>query len=204
MSIVIPTSREQLDHVATAVMMGIHDVFHANINNGNDPISEKKLLKGNGQYSLLKTLLGFNFDGNRKTLWLEEEKRAKLLTILHQWLCATSREHGIPFSEFELVVQKLRHAFTALPGGRGLLSPCNRVVRLRPPMVYLHRNEPLQSAISNCHTLLRESTTRPTRCRELVAGWPDYVTVVDASSHGAGGVIIGELSDCKPTVFRLQ
>jgi hypothetical protein len=84
MSIVIPTSHEQLDHVATAVMMGIHDVFPANISNGNDPISEKKLLKGDGQYSLLKTFLGFDFDGDRKTLWLEEEKHAKLLTILHQ------------------------------------------------------------------------------------------------------------------------
>ena len=71
-------------------------------------------------------------------------------------------------------------------------------------VVYFHRNEPLRSAISNCRTLLRESTTRPTRCRELVAGWPNYVGVVDASSHGVGGVIIGELSDCPPTVFRLQ
>ena len=204
MSIVIPTSREQLDHVATAVMTGIHDVFPANIIDGNDPISEKKLLKGEGQYSPFKTLLGFDFDGDRKTLWLEEEKRAKLLTILHQWLRATSREHGIPFIEFESVVAKLRHAFTALPGGRGLLSPCNRILKLRPQIVYFHRNEPLRSAISNCRTLLRESTTRPTRCRELVAGWPDYVGVVDASSHGVGGVIIGELSECKPTVFRLQ
>ncbi len=107
MSIVIPTSRKHLDHVAMAVMTGIHDVFLANINDGNDPISKKKLLKGDGQYSLMKTLLGFDFDGVHKTLWLEEEKRAKLLTILHQWLRATSHEHGIPFIEFELVIQKL-------------------------------------------------------------------------------------------------
>jgi hypothetical protein len=204
MSIVIPTSREHLNHVAMAVMTGIHDVFPANINDGNDPISEKKLLKGDGRYSLMKTLLGFNFDGDRKTLWLEEEKRAKLLTILHQWLRATSRKHGIPFNEFESVVAKLRHAFTALPGGCGLLSPCNRVLKRRPPIVYFHHNKPLRLAISNCRTLLRESTTCPTCCRELAAGWPDYVGVVDASSHGVGGVIIGKLSDCPPTVFRLQ
>jgi hypothetical protein len=37
-----------------------------------------------------------------------------------------------------------------------------------------------------------------------VAGWPDFIGVVDASSHGVGGVIIGELSECLPTVFRLQ
>ena len=204
MSIVIPTSQEQLEHVATAIMMGIHDVFPADIVDSNDPISEKKLVKGEGQYSLFKTILGFDFDGKRKTMWLEEEKRAKLLTILHSWLRAGSLNRGIPFREFESVIAKLRHAFTALPGGRGLLSPCNRLLKRRPPVVYFHRNEPLHAAISNCRTILRESTNRPTRCRELVAGWPDFIGVVDASSHGVGGVIIGELSECPPTVFRLQ
>jgi hypothetical protein len=86
MSIAIPTSREQLEHVATAIMTGIHDVFPADIINSDDPISEKKLLKGEGQYSLLKTLLGFDFDGKQNTMWLEEKKGAKLLTILHSWL----------------------------------------------------------------------------------------------------------------------
>ena len=71
-------------------------------------------------------------------------------------------------------------------------------------MVYFHRNASLHAAISNCRTILRESTSRPTRCRELVAGWPNFIGVVDASSHGVGGVIIGELSECLPTVFRLQ
>jgi hypothetical protein len=53
-------------------------------------------------------------------------------------------------------------------------------------------------------TLLRKSTTRPMRCKELVAGFPNYISVCDASSFGAGGIIIGELSECFPTVFRLQ
>jgi hypothetical protein len=66
MSIVIPTSQQQLQHVATAVMTGIHDVFPANIVDANNPISEKKLLKGEGQYSTSKTLLGFDFDGRQK------------------------------------------------------------------------------------------------------------------------------------------
>ncbi len=41
MSIVIPTSREQLEHVATVGMTGIHDVFPADIVANNNPISEK-------------------------------------------------------------------------------------------------------------------------------------------------------------------
>jgi hypothetical protein len=64
MSLVIPTTKEQLDHVASAIMTGIHDVFPGNIVNSDDSISLKKLHKGEGTYSTLKTLLGFDFDGN--------------------------------------------------------------------------------------------------------------------------------------------
>jgi hypothetical protein len=108
------------------------------------------------------------------------------------------------FKEFESVTAKLCHAFLALQGSKGLLSPCNRLLRKRPDVVYFHWNPPLFSAIKDMRTLLRESTTRPTRCKELVTGWPDYVGVCDASSFGVGGVIIGKLSECRPTLFRLQ
>ena len=70
------------------------------------------------EYNLSKTLLGFNFDGKRKTMWLEEEKRAKLLPFLHSWLRVGSLNRGIPFGEFKSVIAKLWHAFTALPGSR--------------------------------------------------------------------------------------
>jgi hypothetical protein len=171
MSIVIPTSQEQLLHVATAVMTGIHDVFPANAVNANNPISEKKPLKGEGQYSLSKTVLGFNFDGRNKTLWLEEEKRAKLLTILHSWVWSEKLNRGIPFKEIESVVARLRHAFIALPGGKGLLSPCNRLLKLRPQVVYLHRNEPLHSAISNCRIYQSNNALLRTGCRVARLHW---------------------------------
>ncbi len=193
-----------MEHVATGVMTGIHDVFPADIVASNDPISEKKLLKGEGQYSLFKTLLGFDFDGQQKTMWLEEEKRAKLLTILHRWLHAGKRNCGVPFVEFESVVAKLRHAFTALPGGWGLLLLCNCLLKGRPPIVCFHQNEPLNLANSNCRIILWELTSRPAHCPELMAGWPDFVGVVKASSHGVGGITIGKLFECPPTVFCLQ
>ena len=110
----------------------------------------------------------------------------------------------ILFSEFESVTVRLRHAFLAVQGGKGQLSPCNRLLRKLPEVVYFHLNAPLFLAIKDMCTILHKSTTQPTRCNKLVAGWLDYVGICDASSFGAGGVIIGELSDCCPTVFRLQ
>ena len=138
------------------------------------------MIKGEAQHRTFKTLLGFDFDGKRKTMWLEEEKRAKLLITLKGWIRSGERERGIPFREFDSVTQKLRHAFLAVQGGKGLLSPCNRLRRKRPGVVYFHRNAPLFLAIKDMRTILRKSTTRPTRCKELVAGWPDYVGICDA------------------------
>ncbi len=132
MNIVIPTSKDLLEHVATAVMTGIHNVFPANIIDSNDPIFEKKLVKKEGQYALFKTLLRFEFISNRKTMWPEEEKQPKLLTTLRSWIRVGSLRQRVLFKEFESVVQKVRHAFTALPGGRGLLSSYNRLVNRRP------------------------------------------------------------------------
>jgi len=137
-SIVILASQEQLRHVANAIMEGIHDIFPPDDDDANDPLSEKKLLKWDGQYDVLKTLLGFEFDGVGKTLWLEAAKREKLLTTLHTWIRMASRGHGgIPFKQFELTIAKLRHAFTAIPAGVGLLSPCNRILATKPPIVWL-------------------------------------------------------------------
>ncbi len=205
MSFVIPVSREQLRHVATAVMTGSHDVFPPAQDDSNNPISEKKLRQQEGRFSTRKTLLGFDFDRITKTMWLEEAKREKLLTVLRGWIRVGHRgTSGIPFNEFESITAKLRHAFTCIPAGVGLLSPCNRILKLKPQLVFLHKNQPVLKAIEGCRTLLRELTRKPTRCRELTCGWPDYIGIIDASSHGVGGVIFGELSECIPTLFRWE
>jgi len=202
---IVPTTALQITHVARGILHGIHDVFPPSADDSTDPISTKKLNKGEGTFNTTKCILGFDFDGINKTIWLEEAKRASLLTILHQWIRgATKTNRGIPFAEFESITAKLRHAFIALREGRGLLSPCNWIIRRRPDVVYLHRNGPLLEAIRDIRTILRASVKNPTQCKDLVAEWPDYIGIVDASSHGVGGVVIGELSSIPPTVFRLK
>ena len=42
-SLAIPTSQEQLIHVATEIMMGVHDVFPADSNDDDVPLSLKEL-----------------------------------------------------------------------------------------------------------------------------------------------------------------
>ena len=201
----IASSQEQLEHVANAVMHGIHDVFPADETDSEDPISLKKLLKKEGQWALQKDCLGFTFDGEAKTMQLEEPKKEFLLATQTKWIrTAKHKSAGIAFPEFESIIAKMRHAFMCIPEGRGLLTPMNRLLRKRPPMVFLQRNKRLLTALKDCRTILREATRDPTKCSELVMGEPDYVGVKDASVHGVGGIIIGENKSCIPTVFRME
>jgi hypothetical protein len=51
-----------------------------------------------------------------------------------------SKKRGKPFAEFESITVKIRNAFTALPEGRGLISPCNWVMHKCPQVINLHQN----------------------------------------------------------------
>jgi hypothetical protein len=96
-------------------------------------------------------LLGFDFDGSAKTMWLESAKREKLLTILKSWIWVGTRGMaGIPFKEFKSIRAKLWHTFTCIPAGVHLLSPCNQILRLHPVFVYLHKNCKVLNAIKGC------------------------------------------------------
>ena len=201
----IPASQEQLEHVATGIMMGAHDVFPEDENDEEDPLSLKKMKKFESMWALKKDVLGFTFDGLAHTIWLEAPKRDMVLLTLKKWLRSARKGYSsIPFVEFQSIISKLRHAFISIPNGKGLLSPCNTIMRGNPSFVHLHKHPLLLQAIDNCRTLVRESTVAPTKCIELVAGWPDFVGVKDASGHGVGGVIFGENEACVPTVFRFE
>ena len=81
-ALAVPTSQDQLDHVANGVLLGIYDAFPKDDNDDNNPISLKKLKKLKESWALQKDMLGFMFDGDGKTLWLDAAKGDVLLTIL--------------------------------------------------------------------------------------------------------------------------
>jgi hypothetical protein len=53
----IPTSRHQLLHYSNAVMYGIHDVFPPCDIDDDDPLSLRKLKKGEGAWAIVKDIL---------------------------------------------------------------------------------------------------------------------------------------------------
>jgi hypothetical protein len=62
----------------------------------------------------------------------------------------------------------------------------------------------LLEAIQDIRTILKASIQSPTHCKDPVSGWPDYIGIIDALSHGVGGVVAGELLELPPTIFHIQ
>jgi hypothetical protein len=149
-------------------------------------------------------LLGFDFNGETKTMWLKLPKCEKLLTILNGWIQAgLCRATGAPPNKFDFTIAKICHAFMCIPAGVGLLYPCNWVLKKCLVYIYFHQKPMVLTALKGCQTL-HESSSEPTQCHEVTCGWPDYICIVDASGHGVGGIVFGELATCMPTVFRWE
>ena len=123
----IPESKDELDHCANGIQLGIHDVFPESTMDEEDPISLKKAKQGDAQWSSQKDALGFDFDGRpgKHTLVLAKKKSDELLKQLKQWLRLTKRGKVISWKEFQSGVAKMRNAFIAIPAGRGLFTPLN-------------------------------------------------------------------------------
>ena len=54
----IAQCKRDLDHISNATMHGMHSVFPANEDDSEDQISEKKMIKKDGQWRIEKDVLG--------------------------------------------------------------------------------------------------------------------------------------------------
>ncbi len=205
-SLVIPRSQGDLDHVASAILNGIHDVFPPNDTDDNeDPTSLKKLLKGDGAWDVVKEILGWVFDGDAKTIELAPEKVTERLAIVEECLTAARTGRAIPMAKFQKVVGKLRDTAIGIPAGLGLMSPLNAALSNDSDYVRIGKETPLFYCLSDWKFLIKVAVKEPTKCRELVAADnPEYGGLVDSSKHGVGGVVFGINKACHPHVFRFR
>jgi hypothetical protein len=73
-------------------MHRIHHVFPEDDDNSDKPITKKKLLEDKGCMSIQKTLLGFDFKGEDKTLWLKKQAKSDPGNIA--WLAMHERKRS--------------------------------------------------------------------------------------------------------------
>ena len=199
------TDPHALRHLSRALLRGIHSVFPppgvAGFT-GDEPISLKKLLNGEGVWDTRKEILGWVFDGNTRCIELPLDKCTKIQHELRH--LRTSRR--IKFKDLQKLRGKLQHASIAMPVGKPLLGPIDAALcaatAAHHPWIYRKPNDPLDCALRDWTALLRMLGARPTNVLELVPAPPDYIGYCDASKLGAGGVWFSGARHIAPTVWR--
>jgi hypothetical protein len=129
------TSQEQLRHISNAVMHAIHDVFPADSDDENDPISLKKLRKKEGEWALLKEMLGFDFDGLKKTISLLG--RSSLCSSIQHSIVGEDDEPRSSPNGLEVKASQLTHVHMAVMCGAYGMCECDACFRKasnEPPM----------------------------------------------------------------------
>ena len=194
----------QLSTIARAALHGIHSIFpppaitgHVN---GKDPISQKKLDKGDAKWDPNKVILGFQFNGKNRTVCLPPDKAERLNVLLTQVL----RKTKIRFAKFQSLNGQLRHAASIFPAAKALFTPMNKSLSKPTAFVGLGKGSELRKTLLDFKTIIKNLAARPTHVAELVRSEPDLVEFLDSSGEGSGGVVLGHARPIPPSVWFVQ
>ncbi len=164
---------------------------------GKPPILVSKLLKGDGKFESKMDMIGFSFDGIKRTVHLPPQKAAAYIKETHRIL----RRKSVPLKILQGVVGKLRHASIILPAARGFFTSINAAMKGSPKHIVLGATSEVRAALEDLCTLLRILASRPTHVKELVPDMPQYVGYHDTAAEGAGGVWFSLRDNMPPTVW---
>jgi len=177
----------RLNIVRDTLMQSIDDVFRPNDQEDSmraEPISLKKLDKGDASWKTSHTILGWNVDTLNKTIALPPHRVERL----HEILGAIPRhQKRIGVTKWHNTLGELRSMSIALPGSRGLFSHLQAALRHKSGGRVTLTQE-VHQAIDDFRWILQHISQRPTRIAELVPLLPSALGHHDASGTGAGGV----------------
>ena len=195
-------TEDHLRHVSRAMLHGVHSIFpppDASGHDGEDPIAQKKLDNGDGDWQYVKEILGWIIDGEQYTIQLPLEKCQKI-TALIKAIVKSPRCH---LKKFQVLAGKLQHASYGIPGGAGLFSPIDMAATQAKDDI-VHITEHLKATLQDWRALVNSFKTTPTPIELLLADWPNYINYTDACGIGAGGVATPGLNSILHTVWQLE
>jgi hypothetical protein len=125
---------QYLGKVRSAAVSGILAVFPGKTTTkhaaGKEPISASKLDKGEGDFDTSKLMIGFVFNGIKRTVHLAADKAKHYIKEAHTML----RRKSIPLKLLQTTVGKLRHAAARNEAvGVGILEPCRQTTTTERP-----------------------------------------------------------------------
>jgi hypothetical protein len=164
-----------------------------------EPISVKKLLKGDASWSTQKQILGWLIDTIQSTLTLPPHRLDRLFDILRNSI--GSHQKRVSLQKWHSILGELRAMAIAIPGARGFFSHLQAALQARNLSQNRIRVSNHVKATLQDFTWLAESLhDRPTRLNELVAQQPCQYGTTDASGRGMGGIILPPRSSSAPPI----
>jgi hypothetical protein len=189
---------------ARATLHAIHSVFTSpsstTMEGAKDPISEKKLHKGDGRFDTTKEILGYMLDGIARTIQLPQDRADNLLKEVR----AILKKTRVPLTRFRSIVGRLQHAARILPVAKAFFTPLYNALRGLPSQIALGAKSEVRQALIDAAVVIRDLARRPTHVSELTQHDLHYTGYCDASAFGAGGVWFGADRDLTPIVWRVQ
>jgi hypothetical protein len=167
-----------------------------------EPISVKKLKKGDAHWATTKQILGWLIDTVATTLTLPPHRLERLFEILRS---ISPEQQRVSLKKWQSILGELRAMAIAIPGARGFFS--HMQAALQAHNVTRNRvrvTSHVRATLDDFTWLANSIQERPTRLQELVAQQPVVYGTTDASGKGMGGVILPPLnSHHAPVLWRL-
>ena len=163
----------------------IDQVFRRNDStdtNRKEPISVKKLQKGDDFWSTQKTLLGWCIDTVAMSVELPPHRKQRLLDLLTDVL----KSKRTSVLRWQKLLGELRSMTLAIPGSRGCFSFLQEA--LKPQARRVKLSPAVKDQLKDFLWLAQDVTRRPTHLAEVVPTPPTYYGASDAAKAGMGGV----------------
>jgi hypothetical protein len=193
-----------LGRITRAALHGIHAIFPPPAVTGHiggkDPISLKKLQRGDAQWSHQKEILGMLVNGSTKTVSITETRASDIVGEIHKIL----KKKQVQLKRYRRIVGKLRHVALIMPGLKGLFSPLNKALQGEPRSIGLGKSSDVRAALLDMAHMVTDLAQRPTHVKELVPGDDHYTGYCDACADGAGGVWLSGDLNLRPIVWRVH
>lgn len=148
-----------------------------------EPMSVKKMKKGDASWQTRKQLLGWLIDTVEKTFLLPPHRMERLRVIFDE----LRDRRRVALKQWHKVLGELRSMVMAIPGGRGLFSTLQS--GLQHTDKHRVRISPvIRAQLEDFELLAQDLARRPTRIAEIISDTPSAIGACDASGQGMGGV----------------